>query len=279
MRASAARRRSSFRPTDPAARAAAERRRTAPRCRVRVWPISPSTLFRSCASSARSFPLGVAACVIDNATASPAVSILEGMTWQEFEMLVGEGFRLQGYSVLESGGGGPDGGVDLVLRRGGALDQAAQEFGARIAELRFVETQESGRSDLPSLARLLGRMYDAIDSGTLAASTVNVRQGAGVLSWRPGKWDPPSMVRRALSPLRANRLSSSMPRRTALCRGSICHPRSTLSKRKCKGHCGTPGVTMTDPAVESVRFSTPLWFEARWRFRRSVQCSEDGRAR
>ena len=56
--------------------------------------------------------------LIDNATASPAASILEGMTWQEFEMLVGEGFRLQGYSVLESGGGGPDGGVDLVLRKG-----------------------------------------------------------------------------------------------------------------------------------------------------------------
>jgi restriction system protein len=57
--------------------------------------------------------------LVDNVTASSATSILEGMTWQEFEMLVGEGFRLQGYSVLESGGGGPDGGVDLVLRRGG----------------------------------------------------------------------------------------------------------------------------------------------------------------
>ena len=57
--------------------------------------------------------------LVDNVTASPVVSILEGMTWQEFEMLVGEGYRLQGYSVLESGGGGPDGGVDLVLRRGG----------------------------------------------------------------------------------------------------------------------------------------------------------------
>jgi restriction system protein len=57
--------------------------------------------------------------LVNNVTASPATSILEGMTWQEFEMLVGEGFRLQGYSVLESGGGGPDGGVDLVLKRGG----------------------------------------------------------------------------------------------------------------------------------------------------------------
>ena len=44
---------------------------------------------------------------------------LDGMSWQSFEMLVGEGFRLQGYQVTETGGGGADGGVDLVLTKGG----------------------------------------------------------------------------------------------------------------------------------------------------------------
>jgi restriction system protein len=34
-------------------------------------------------------------------------------------MLVGEAFKLQGYQVFETGGGGADGGVDLVLRKGG----------------------------------------------------------------------------------------------------------------------------------------------------------------
>jgi restriction system protein len=48
-----------------------------------------------------------------------ASDALDGMSWREFEMLVGEGFRLQGYQVAETGGGGPDGGVDLVLRRPG----------------------------------------------------------------------------------------------------------------------------------------------------------------
>jgi restriction system protein len=43
---------------------------------------------------------------------------LNGMSWREFEMLVGEAFRLQGYAVTESGAAGPDGGVDLVLRKG-----------------------------------------------------------------------------------------------------------------------------------------------------------------
>lgn len=43
---------------------------------------------------------------------------LNGMSWREFELLVGEAFRLQGYSVTELGGTGADGGVDIVLRKG-----------------------------------------------------------------------------------------------------------------------------------------------------------------
>lgn len=48
---------------------------------------------------------------------SQAGDALDGMSWREFEMVVGEGFRLQGYTVVETGGGGADGGVDLVLTR------------------------------------------------------------------------------------------------------------------------------------------------------------------
>ena len=47
-----------------------------------------------------------------------SASSLDGMSWREFEMLVGEAFRLQGYRVAETGGGGADGGVDLVLSKG-----------------------------------------------------------------------------------------------------------------------------------------------------------------
>lgn len=50
---------------------------------------------------------------------SKATDALDGMTWRELEMLVGEGFRLQGYQVVETGGGGADGGVDLVLTKRG----------------------------------------------------------------------------------------------------------------------------------------------------------------
>lgn len=41
------------------------------------------------------------------------------MSWREFEMLVGEAFRQRGFTVVEMGGNGPDGGVDLVLKKSG----------------------------------------------------------------------------------------------------------------------------------------------------------------
>lgn len=43
---------------------------------------------------------------------------LNGISWSEFEVLVGEYFRRKGYSVVETGGGGSsDGGVDLELKK------------------------------------------------------------------------------------------------------------------------------------------------------------------
>lgn len=55
--------------------------------------------------------------LLDTTLASPAADLLDGMRWQDFERLVGEAFRRQGYRVLETGGGGADGRVDLVLSR------------------------------------------------------------------------------------------------------------------------------------------------------------------
>lgn len=57
--------------------------------------------------------------LVVNVTKSCAADMLDNMNWREFEMLIGEGFRLQGYSVLENFEGGPDGGIDLTLRKDG----------------------------------------------------------------------------------------------------------------------------------------------------------------
>lgn len=44
---------------------------------------------------------------------------LADISWREFEMLVGESYRRQGYQVVENGLGGKDGGIDLILSRDG----------------------------------------------------------------------------------------------------------------------------------------------------------------
>jgi restriction system protein len=43
---------------------------------------------------------------------------LAAIGWRDFERLVGEAFRRQGYTVEETGLGGADGGIDLILRKG-----------------------------------------------------------------------------------------------------------------------------------------------------------------
>jgi restriction system protein len=52
-------------------------------------------------------------------TDNPAADALQDISWQEFEQLIGEAFRLQGYQVAERAGAGADGGVDLVLTKDG----------------------------------------------------------------------------------------------------------------------------------------------------------------
>lgn len=42
---------------------------------------------------------------------------IQRLSWREFEELVSEAFRRKGYFVLENPDKGPDGGVDLRLRK------------------------------------------------------------------------------------------------------------------------------------------------------------------
>lgn len=46
---------------------------------------------------------------------------IKSLSWKEFEELVAEAYRRKGYSVVENYGTGPDGGVDLVLKKDGNL--------------------------------------------------------------------------------------------------------------------------------------------------------------
>lgn len=57
--------------------------------------------------------------LLEQAADRTAVAPFADLTWQQFEQLVGEAYRRDGFEVEETGGGGADGGVDLVLRRDG----------------------------------------------------------------------------------------------------------------------------------------------------------------
>jgi restriction system protein len=56
--------------------------------------------------------------LLDIAQANPKVAITS-VNWREFERLVAEAFRRQGFTVTGFGDSGPDGGADLGLARNG----------------------------------------------------------------------------------------------------------------------------------------------------------------
>ncbi|HHA18652.1 MAG TPA: restriction endonuclease [Methylophaga sp.] len=57
--------------------------------------------------------------LFNSASSNSGKKVLDDISWQDFELLVGEYFRHKGYSVEECGGNGPDGGVDIILRKDG----------------------------------------------------------------------------------------------------------------------------------------------------------------
>ena len=49
------------------------------------------------------------------------IDSIRALGWREFEELVGEAYRRQGYRVIENTTAGPDEGIDLVLKKNGGL--------------------------------------------------------------------------------------------------------------------------------------------------------------
>ena len=122
-----------------------------------------------------------------------AADAVDQLTWQDFEKLVAEAFQRDGYSVVENGGGGPDSGVDLVLRRGNekflvqckqwkafkvGVDVVRELYGvmaARGATGGFVVTSGAFSSDAVEFAR--GRNVQLIDGPKLHALLQRARNG------------------------------------------------------------------------------------------------------
>lgn len=123
---------------------------------------------------------------------------LRSMSWQDFERLTGEAFRLRGYAVTETGGGGADGGMDLKLRRNGEtyLVQCKQWRAYKVSvdvvrELYGVMTAEgasggfvvaSGVFTDPARAFALGRNIELIDGSALRRMIDDARASLSIAS-------------------------------------------------------------------------------------------------
>ena len=166
---------------------------------------------------------------------SKASDALDGMSWREFEMLVGEGFRLQGYQVVEIGGGGPDGGIDLVLTRPGknggekflvqckqwrafkvGVDVVRELYGvmaAKGATGGFVVT--SGRFTEDAISFVSGRNVTLVDGPKLHGL---LRQAKAEVDRSPARPAAASSVQPSVAPVQASSCplcSKPMARRTA----------------------------------------------------------------
>jgi restriction system protein len=158
--------------------------------------------------------------LVTDVAQSKASDALDGMSWQQFEMLVGEGFRLQGYQVAETGGGGADGGVDLVLTRPGknggekflvqckqwrafkvGVDVVRELYGvmaARGATGGFVVT--SGRFTDDAISFASGRNVSLIDGPKLHGL---IRQARSEVSRSPARAAASPAAAPSLAPIQA----------------------------------------------------------------------------
>lgn len=161
---------------------------------------------------------------VAEAPSNRGASVVDGLGWQQFEKLVGEGFRRQGYRVAETGGGA-DGGVDLVLSRGAetTLVQCKQwralkvgvavvrelygVMAARGAASGIVVT--SGQFTADAVAFAEGRNIRLVDGNGLQALIRSARQDGppekaraapSTDTWAPAAEQPPSAIRTPACP-------------------------------------------------------------------------------
>lgn len=80
------------------------------------------------------------------------------LSWSDFELLIGEAFRRQGYAVEERGGSAPDGGVDLLLRKDGQKT---------LVQCKHWKSQQVGE---PIVRELLGAMTAQGASGAIVVT-------------------------------------------------------------------------------------------------------------
>jgi restriction system protein len=151
---------------------------------------------------------------------------LRNLDWKEFEWLVGEAYRRQGYTIDESLGGGADGGIDLALRKGGATwlvqckQWRTQAVGAPVLreiwglvshhQVHGAIVITSGRFTREAHAFAEGKTLELIDGPQLLALVKSVQRGSP-----PRSPVSPSAVPSPIAIPSCPQCGASMVRRTA----------------------------------------------------------------
>ncbi len=124
------------------------------------------------------------------------------LSWQRFEALVAEAYRRQGYAVTRTGGDGPDGGVDLALKKDGnvlivqckqwraykvGVQVVREVFGvmtAKRAQGAVIITSGLFTQEARTFAR--GKPIDLVEGQQLADLVRSVQGNPSPLPLRPG---------------------------------------------------------------------------------------------
>ena len=159
-----------------------------------------------------------------------STSALDGMSWREFEIFVGEAYRLQGYRVTETGGGGADGGIDLALTKGSekflvqckqwkaykvGVDVVRELYGvmaAKGATGGFVVT--SGRFTDDAKAFAEGRNVQLVDGPKLFAMIKQAKLLLAATAQQPASKPQMAQPKAAIEPI-CPQCGSAMIKRTA----------------------------------------------------------------
>jgi len=107
--------------------------------------------------------------------AQKGIETIRALSWRQFEELVGEAYRRKGYTVIENESAGADGGIDLRLRKDGAIHLVqckqwrSQKVGVSIVREMFgVLTSEKAAS------------MSIITSGMFTQKAKNFAQGKAI---------------------------------------------------------------------------------------------------
>jgi restriction system protein len=132
--------------------------------------------------------------LVQRVAGSPDATGLNQMTWPQFERMVGETLRRMGYQVVENGGGGADGGIDLHATKGGqrfvvqckqwrtyrvGVNVVREHFGVITAEGvagGFIMT--SGRFTQEAIDFAAGKPITLVDGEQLSKAVIAVSKSA-----------------------------------------------------------------------------------------------------